>query len=157
LKRWILARDENRCGAVFRAFLLLHRLQRNLNTSATRRFVNAYDLKWSLKKLDSVADVDLPPIFPFGIDDRFVAGFQLSSFANRDVREVCVLVVFNAVDQTLTKTGVTLVKRLSDRSCGPHALYRRQFRGVRRRNLELRATGETDRTRGTNHDLGADV
>jgi len=78
-----------------------------------------------LKQVDSITDVYFAPVFPVRIDNRLIARLQFTSFANGDVRDVRVLVVFNPVDQSLSKTGVALVERLTERRCRPDAGFRR--------------------------------
>src|SRR5262249_55571575 len=113
-------------------------------------------LERALKEVNGVADLDVASIFPLGIDNRFVTGFELAPLANRDVGEVCVLVVLNPVNQSLSETGIALVERLPDRSCRPDARYRFDFRGADCRHPEFRTT-EADSARRSQHDLGADV
>src|SRR6185369_5859106 len=138
------------------AFLFLHRRQRDLDSPATRRFVNTDDLKRSFKQLDRVADLYFAPFLPLGVDDRLVTPFQFSAFADGDARDVRVLVVVDAVNQTLTKTGVALVERLTDCGRGPDAGNSSQLCGVRSRQTKLRRA-ESDRSRRANHDLRAYV
>src|SRR6185369_1034249 len=106
----ISTRNEYRGGPVFGTFLVLHRLERNLDTTPARRLVHADDLEIALKEFDRIANVGLARSLPFSVDDRLVTRLELSSLANRDVRDVRVLVIHDAIDQSLSKTRIALIE-----------------------------------------------
>jgi len=126
----IVTCNQNRGCLVFSPDLFLHRLQRNLDTTTARWFVNADDLERPVKELNCVADVGFAVSLPLRIDDRFVTRLQWPPFAHRHSRNLRVLVVFDPIDQTLAKPRITAVDRLADWSGCTHAGDRCKFCSV---------------------------